>query len=260
MFSTVYNEEDRLGDFIEFHSYFEHFYIAVKKSEDKTREKALSYRNVTVIDLPFSRPSGENEHFKSLILPKINSKWIMALSVSDRVSKNLYEQIIKSIQQENCDILSVPLQNIILNYCSPKSPFPSLCYKTLVAKTNVTNFKPEIHRELQFTSKKQKRLPYYNDAVMHYSKAITDHAFIEKTYSYARTEVDQYKVKSLYNHPYIKRPFISFLKILFNAFVRRRTILDKKNGALFLGFAYLLNHVMIMFILFYDLHHLNKDE
>ena len=257
---TVYNEEERLDDFIEFHSFCEHFYISVKKSEDKTLEKALSYRNVTVIDLPFSQPSGENEHFKSLVLPKINSKWLLSLSASDRVSKNLFEQIIKYIQLENCDVLSLPFQNVILNYSSPRSPFPSLCYKPLVAKTSVANYKPEIHRELQYTSKKQKRLPYLNDAVMNYSKAITDQAFIEKIYTYARTEVDQYKVKSLYNHPYIKRPIISFLKILFNSFFRRRTILDKKNGAFFLGFAYLLNHVMIMFILFYELNCLSKEE
>ena len=256
---TVYNEENRLSEFIEHHSFCEHFYIAVKKSEDKTREKALNYGNVTVIDLPFSQASQENKHFKSLILPKIKSKWVLAITVSDRVSQSLYEQIIISIQQEDCDMLSLPFQNYIFNINSPTSPFPGLCYKSLACKTNVADFSAQIHNEIQHTSKKEKRIPYAYGSVKHYSQTNTDEKFVNKTFWYARTEVDHYEVIGLHKHPYVKHPIISLLKIFFNGFFRRKTILDRKNGA-FLGFAYLLNHIMIMFILFYELHRLNKEE
>jgi hypothetical protein len=258
VFLSVYNEEVRLPAFLEYHSFCEHFYIAVKKSDDATRELALSYGNVTIIDLPYSKPSGEYENFKSLILPEIQSEWILNLGVSDRLSESLYAQIKKLIHQKDFDVLQLPFKNVIFGMITPKSPFPSLCYKALLCKTSVADFQPKIHNELKHTSKKVMRLHYVNDAIIHYSSVKTDENFIDKIFYYARTEVMQYAADvGLQYHPYVRHPLISSFKILFNGFLRRKTIFDKKNGT-FLGLAYVLNHMMIMFVAFYELNRKNE--
>ena len=259
IYLSVYNEEDRLPAFLEYHRWCEHFYIAVKKSDDATRELASQHDNVTIIDLPYSPPSEEFKSFKKLILPRIQSEWILNLGVADRVSLRLYETIEKSILRKDCDVLELPYQNIMFGISSPTSPFPNLCYKALLCKTSVADFQSKIHNEIKFTSKKVNRITQTNEAVIHDTIVKTDENFVNKMFLYARTEVMQYTDIGVHNHPYIKRPIYNSLKVLFNGLFRRKTIFDGRHGK-FLGLAYVLNHMMIMFVAYYELNRIKKEK
>lgn len=243
----IYNEAKRLKKFLKSHNFADHIYVAIKKSNDNSRDIAKKFKNVSIIDLPFSNPSEEFLNFKKDFLENITSDWIFILTAADTVDRTLYEKIKKITNKTKKEIISVPFKNYIFGISPSFSPWPSLCYKKLVCKLKISDFKPILHNELQFTSNKHLKISSKYGHVHHYSN-INDEDFLNKSMTYAKITLDQ--SVDLNSHPFVKSPFYSLFKILFNGLLRRKTIFNKDTGPL-LGVSYIYCHILIMFLLLY---------
>lgn len=239
----VYNEENRIDDFLNNLHFASKIILLNKNSTDSTVQKANKHKNVSIVNVPYGPPSSEHYHLDK-VLENVKSDWLLILVASQRIDRSLYDHICKIVCKTKKDILSLPFKNYTLGFCTTYNPWPAETSKPLCCRKSVANFQPVVHRELCFKSDKMEILDKKFGSVHHVSNSNLD-ALLRKSQMYARQEVEEYLSKDQV-HPITKRPLYFIFKAIINGYFRRNFTLFRGPTGVLLGTAYVVTQLLIL--------------
>jgi glycosyltransferase involved in cell wall biosynthesis len=152
--TVVYNEEDRIENFIKCFSWSDDLIIIDKSSTDNTETIIKKYvsTNIHYIKIPYTESALIAWQEAGKI---IKNDWIMLLTASDLVDPELVDLVYKTIYSDNFKFgeVVVPLKMYVFGICDRHSPWCSN-YSTLVYKKDQVIISDKVHEERNSCGKK----------------------------------------------------------------------------------------------------------
>ena len=155
---TVKNEEKRIKKTLNTFKEFSNIILLDKNSDDKTMQTVHAFKNVTYFKSPDDFDF-EKEFFSEIkfLINKVNTKWVMPITASDIISKELVEKIKFVFTKSNIDEydqIELPYMPYFLGVNAKFSPWDQE-YRGYIFKTkNVIFNEKSIHKAFYFNSKK----------------------------------------------------------------------------------------------------------
>jgi (heptosyl)LPS beta-1,4-glucosyltransferase len=189
---TVFNEESRIEATLKCLNWCDDVIVVEKSSTDRTREIVLRYTD-KVITVPFSEHGGEGKYGIDIA----RHEWILGMTASDVIHPGLVDKLQALLRQDPFpyDIVAVPFVVYFLGIYDRHSPWYRPTKRWLFRKS-VWYHNPEIHRELQFTSKRVfKMRPSDTEALFHFTGPTLD-SYYEHVVRYCHVEPNKYPKRS----------------------------------------------------------------
>lgn len=131
----VYNEERRIGYFLESVKVFDDVIVFDKGSDDNTVDICQSYGakvyNVKMTDI---KTDPEYSKIFEKALDETDCDWIIMLVCSDIVHPQFYEKVKRYIRSNDVDVVEVPFYRYSMGFTSKYSFYRELHYKDILLK------------------------------------------------------------------------------------------------------------------------------
>ena len=185
--AVVYNEEARIGFFLESLRWSDDVIIVDKSSTDRTVEIAKSY-GAKVIVRPYSDTGDEGKY----ALEVAKNEWVLFLVASDMVHPALADKLLELVNRPSFDydVIAFPYMVGSLGVFSPHSPwdYPS---KPRLARKSVIVCSSTVHKEVSFSSERVYKLKMERgEAIYHFTHQTLD-TFFERHIRYTKAEAQK---------------------------------------------------------------------
>jgi len=186
--TLVYNEENRIGQFLSGLAEFDQILMIDKSSTDRTVEIARAYPNVQIYVIPYTDiPSIAFNP----VLPEARNEWVFNLTASDWLSQELKDYLsVLADQEQDFDIVDIPYRTHILGYWDERSPWHN-GYARPICRKKYMFFRDTVHGEFEFRSDRIFQIP--NDGkllIRHLTHPNVDQ-LMERHLRYTRMETAQ---------------------------------------------------------------------
>jgi (heptosyl)LPS beta-1,4-glucosyltransferase len=242
----VYNEEERIGQFVRSFIWVDEIIIFNKESTDKTKEIAIAIcEKVKVIDVPYDDGS---YGLPTWIEKYITTEWVLVLTASDLIDSQLSFMIKKIIlSNPKYGLIYLPFKVYSLGVSSKYSPFHTR-YKPLLFKKANLVVSSRLHYEL---TPKEGTLIYKlkskNNFIHHFTNNNVKGA-IDKTYRYCSVEAKQMIDEN--GKLALVISFYHLVKAIFSGIFRKGVFLGGKKTVIL--WLLLLNYFITRIILIWD--------
>ena len=233
--TIVYNEEDRIEDFLGSFSWSNDIILVDKSSTDKTIELAMPY-NPTIITVPYT---DEAARLSNLGLAAAKNDWVMMATASDVIHPKLAAKLLQAINTEDFeyDVISMPYSIYVFGIKDKRSPWYNTRENKLARKSAI-RFSDRVHEERGTSSTKVYYLPENEEeALLHLTHRNLD-IFFEHHLRYCRLETQKYSDPSE-----LKKAWREVLQACKLVFLKKRTYRLGEDG-LALGIAYISYFIM----------------
>ena len=236
---VVKNEEKRIKSTLNTFKDFSNIILLDKNSDDNTIQTVHAFKNITCLKLPDDFDF-EKEFFSEIkfLINKVNTKWVMPITASDIISKELVEKIKFVFTKTNIDEydqIELPYMPYFLGVNAKFSPWYSE-YRGYIFKTkNVMFNEKSVHKAFYFKSRKIFRIQKKNtDAFYHLTHENFD-GVLDRYYRYLKLE--KYDEISLnFQLKYILKQIIKLFFLKGNIF--------RGKDAIALSFSFLSYHLL----------------
>lgn len=255
--TTIYNEENRLPNFIKTFIWCDDLIIIDKSSSDESG-KIVSTSNAKHIVVDYNT-STKDQLERAILIAKHD--WILIITASDLVDYSLIlkiKELLNEIEPHfNC--IALPYKRYVFGNSLKASPWYQYKFSeiSLIKKSNL-KISNRIHKEINVENKnvfKYKNLERFG--YVHHLTHQNIETFFERTIRYSKIDAEQELLEEQ-----TKSPLTAFFIILIKLIIRKNFRLLTRKGA-FLFFSYLLYPQMKMVILLenqYNVHNKQYDE
>lgn len=189
VFAIVYNEEERIVDFLRSFSWSDDIVLVDKSSTDRTVELARPF-GPTVISVPYT---DEVARLASAGLEATKNEWVMMATASDVIHPKLARRLLDAINEPgfDYDAISMPYSIYVFGIKDPRSPWYATREDKL-ARKSVIRFSDRVHEERGTSPSKTYSLPSdEGEELLHLTHRNLD-VFFEHHLRYCRLEADKY--------------------------------------------------------------------
>lgn len=220
--TVVYNEENRIEEFLKCFSWSDDLIIVDKSSTDMTRDICLRY-TPSVITVPYT-DAGD---ISKCGLDLAKNEWIMAVTASDLIEPELVKEIIRLINSKNFDydIISIPFDMFVFGIKDKRSPWCTKS-KTLVIKKAVLYLKDEVHHEINTTSTLIYKIDNNYTGRFYHLTHQDLNIFFERHIRYTKLETKKYIDESRG----LRKSFFDVIKSIIDVIFRRKSFLLGWDG------------------------------
>jgi glycosyltransferase involved in cell wall biosynthesis len=240
VFLEVFNEEARIGGFLENFKWADEVVVFDKESSDLTVSIALNY-GATVITIPYSEKTGMA--VKLIKSYQSSSDWYFFPTPSSLISPDLVAEVVKLTQDTKFiyDVIGLPLKFYVLGVASKRSPWDQPFKRNLIRKS-VLELSSRIHHEYSYRSTKVWDITVKGDDDFYYhcTHSSPEEMFIK----HARYVKNEEVVNSRTGMGFVIRsPFYEIIKSFHHVLIRKKTFLLGRKG-IALGLAYISYYMM----------------
>lgn len=232
---TVYNEEERIVDFMRSFSWSNDIVVIDKSSTDKTVELAKIY-NANVISVPYT---DESARIANLGIEATKNEWVMMVTASDIIHPKLAQKLIETVNLPNFeyDVISMPYAILVFGIKDKRSPWYNTRENKL-ARKSVIKFSDRVHEERGTSSKRVYSLPDSETEVLAHLTHRNLDTFFEHHIRYCRLETNKYDDESG-----IDKVWKEIIKACKLVFLERKTYKIKDDG-MAIALAYISYFIM----------------
>lgn len=235
VFAIIYNEEDRIEDFLRSFSWSDDIVLVDKSSTDRTLKRAEPFKP-TIISVPYT---DKVARLADLGLAAAKNDWVMMATASDIIHPGLAKKLLEAVNTEgfDYDVITMPYSIYVFGIKDARSPWYSTRENKLARKSAI-RFSDRVHEERGTDSPKVYDLPDNEDeALLHLTHRNLD-TFFEHHIRYCRLETDKYSDPSA-----IKETFKEVINACKLVFFKKKSYKLGVDG-LALGMAYISYYIM----------------
>ncbi len=190
--TTVYNEQDRIMNFLNHASKWADEVVVIDKSSTDGTADVVRQFGAKLIQIPFSRQGFEKS---SEIASYCNFDWLWSFTPGEVPTKTLVrtvKSILSNLQVGKIvDVIQVPTQIWTFGRFVPKEVGPwAVSYQSRVLNQRHCNFNDIVHQNVDLT-KHSLRIPYSDDRYVFHGTHPDFDSFIRSHTDYARAEASQ---------------------------------------------------------------------
>ena len=151
IFAIMYNEEERIEDFLQSFSWSDDIVLVDKSSTDNTVQLAKKY-NATIVSVPYT---DKVEEIANAGIEKTKHEWVMLVTLSDIIHPKLAQKLLDTVNLPNFDydVISMPYAIYVFGIKNSRSPWYNT-RESKLAKKSVIKISDRVHEERGTTSKK----------------------------------------------------------------------------------------------------------
>lgn len=194
------NEEDKIGTCLESIKWIDEIIVVDSNSSDKTTDIAKKF-GAKVYQREFDNYVNQKEWAMS----KASGDWVLYIDADERVLKQLKQEILNLISENECSAYAISRRNIIFGVEEKYGSFWPDWVIRLVKKDDFINWVGEIHEHMEFKGK----LGYTKNSFLHLTHRNVDQ-IIFKNLEWSKIDA---KLRFDAKHP--KMSSWRFLRILF---------------------------------------------
>ena len=201
----TYNEEDHIAECLESIGWIERIVVVDSFSEDKTKKICRQYDNVDFYENKFKDFASQ----RNFGLEKVESEWVFVIDADERVTEELRDEIIETLNQPEAEGYEIARKNYFLGkwikYCGWYPDYTLRLFKSKYKYSGLVHESPQI-------SGKIKKLE--NDFI-HYTYQDLE-SYAAKMNQYTTLDAEKkYRAGKTVSISYILlRPFLEFIKKL----------------------------------------------
>jgi glycosyltransferase involved in cell wall biosynthesis len=254
IFITVYNEEERIQNFIESFYDLGKIYVIDKGSIDRTIEICLNYHLVEVIKLPFSQPY-ETKFVDEILNHYCTSEWAIFSTASDLIHPKLVIELKGLIENpiiNDFDLIRVPFKTFVLGINSYYSPWYTKSKIYAFRKTALAINYNGVHNGIQYSSGRIFEMNINNDYCVYHLTHKTVSSMMNRHLSYWEGEA---------NLPLeidLKITFKDVIRNIFKVLLKRKSYMLGWDGIM-LSFSY-ISYFMMKFVYQWERKRSNAKE
>lgn len=184
---TVYNEEERIENFIKSFLWSDDLVISVRENTtDATKEIAQQY-DIRIVDNPYNSDQDEGAlQFNKDLISSLRNNWIMIVTASDLISPKLVSEMLQVINDPELkeEVIMGPGSRYILGINDRRSPwFAGYNNWTLAYKKDALQFGNQVHEEIKVNSTQTWKL--------NFSKEEHSQGFLHLTHQDATSAIER---------------------------------------------------------------------
>jgi glycosyltransferase involved in cell wall biosynthesis len=250
--TVVYQEQERVGSFVDNFLWTQDVVIIDKSSTDRTVEIAREHgARCFVVPYVDNIPPEMNS-----VASQCKNDWVFMVTASDIIHPKLVEELLALINKPgfDYDIIEYPFVNHVFGLESTHSPWDVRHRNRLFRRSSV-EFNDSVHREVTYKSQRTYRMKFDSVHAIHHLTHETLETFFERHHRYAKLEVERFKSKKPSTALFMTSALLirSILRVIF----RKQSFLMGWNG-LALSMAY-VSYFMFIFLYTWQ-HFLGKGE
>ncbi|MFA5687663.1 MAG: glycosyltransferase [Kiritimatiellales bacterium] len=234
--AVVYNEAQRIENFLKSFRWSNDLIIVDKSSTDNTRDIVLQYTPNLII-VPYSDTGDEIKYGVEIA----KNEWIMTVTASDTIHPELVFELLNLINREDfdCDVVSLPFALYVFGIRNPKrSPWRATSKKLLMKKTALKT-STEVHHEISAASNKIYKMGYREKINLYHLTHENMATFFERHNRYTRLEAGLFQDEKIALKTSLRDLFESINFILF----KKKSYLLGWDG-IAVGLAYISYYIM----------------
>lgn len=194
VYIEIFNEEERIENFIKCFLWSDNLIIIDKSSTDKTEDIIKKYisPNLIYLKVPYS-DYGYAVHNKT-VFDLIKNEWFMPITASDLIDLELVDIIHKTINTENFnyDVINIPYKMYTFGICDKHSPWSFKDeYVDAVYRKNHFILSDRIHEE-RGSNGKRYTIKNNNHRYFYHLTLRNLNIFYERHIRYSEKETDKY--------------------------------------------------------------------
>ena len=250
----VYNEQERIENFLESFMDLGKIYVLDKNSTDNTINICSTYDNVVVINLPYSEPY-ESSYVDKILVEYCKTEWVIFSTASDLVHPRLIIEIKNLIQNpiiNNFDLIRVPFKTFVLGINSEYSPWYTKSKIYLFKKSVLAVNSNGVHDGIQYSSNKIFEMKVNKDFCVYHLTHNSVKSMMNRHLSYWEGEA------LLPNDIDLKKTFNDVIKNILRVLFKRKSYLLGWDGIM-LTFSF-LTYFMMKFVYQWERKRLNANE
>jgi len=233
--AIVYNEEDRIVDFLRSFIWSNDIILIDKSSSDKTVELARNY-SAKIIRVPYTE---EVAKLAEMGLSIACNEWVLMATASDIMHPNLAKKILGLINKADFDydVIEMPYSIYVFGIRDKRSPWYTE-WENKLAKKKVIKYSNRVHEERGVLSAKKYRMEYSETDILYHLTHRNIDTFFEHHLRYCKLEADK-----ITDETGVRTAFKQILRACKLVFIERKTYKIKKDG-MALGLAYISYFIM----------------
>ncbi len=254
IFISVFNEEERIQNFIESFYDLGKIYVLDKGSTDTTVEICLKYKNIEVIKLPFSQPYDAN-FIDGIMNEYCMTEWAVFSTASDLIHPQLVIEIKGLIENpiiNDYDLIRVPFKTFVLGINSYYSPWYTKSKIYAFRKNALAINLNGVHNGIQYSSNRIFEIKTNMDFCVYHLTHKTVSSMMNRHLSYWEGEA------ILPLEINLKNTFKDVLKNIFKVLLKRKSFLLGWDGIM-LTFSY-ITYFMMKFVYQWERKRSNAKE
>lgn len=251
IFVTVYNEEERIVDFLRSFSWSDDIILLDKSSTDRTVELAKPF-NPTIVSIPYSDQTA-SDSTKCIALAK--NEWVMMVTASDVIHPKLAKRLLEAVNRPDFeyDVITMPYSIYVFGIKDARSPWYSTRENKL-ARKSVISLSDRVHEERGTTSNRVFNIEGpEGEALLHLTHRNIE-TFFEHHLRYCRLEANKYTDESG-----VKKSFKEIIEACKLVFLRKKSFRMGEDGRA-LGLAYISYFIMKYLYVWQKFHGKGESE
>ncbi len=202
----TYNEEDNITDCLNSISWIERIVVVDSYSEDRTKELCQQYDNVDFYENEFIDFASQ----RNLGLNKIETDWVFVIDADERVTEDLKDEILKTLNMPEAEGYEIARKNYFLGkwikYCGW---YPDYTLRLFKSKYRYSGL---VHESPQLTGQIDK---LENDIIHYTYKNLESYLSKMNNYTTLDAEKKLKKNKNVGIAYIIVRPILEFINMYF---------------------------------------------
>lgn len=189
--ATVYNEEARIGAFLDSFSWSGELVVIDKSSTDRTAEIVKS-RGARLVSVPYCDGMAPN---LGEIVAGCASPWVWYVTASNLVHPQLVRDVLALTARPDfpADVIEYPHHYHVFGIRDPRSPW-SEPWRRWLARKEMFRIADEVHGEIRIApGARVHRMPAHAEHAVHHLTHETLDTFFERHHRYAKLEVELYR-------------------------------------------------------------------
>jgi glycosyltransferase involved in cell wall biosynthesis len=242
IFISVYNEEERIENFLESFYDLGKIYVLDKGSTDRTIEICSKYNSIQVIKLPFSQPYYAN-FIDEIMKEYCMTEWAVFSTASDLIHPRLVielKAIINNPKIIDYDLIRVPFKTFVLGINSYYSPWYTKSKIYAFRKNALAVNLNGVHNGIQYSSEKIYEMNINNDFCVYHLTHKTVSSMMNRHLSYWEGEA------TLPLNIDLKLTFKDTIRNIFRVLLKRKSFMLGWDGIM-LSFSY-ITYFMMKFV------------
>ena len=199
----TYNEEENIEDCLKSISWIDNIIVLDSKSEDKTKDIALSFEQVEFYEREFDNFASQRNY----ALDKVKTDWVFVIDADERVTKDLEEEIIKILQNPQAAGYEIARKNFFLGkwikYCGWYPDYTLRLFKSQYRYEGLVHESPVVKGEIDKLK---------NDFIHYTYKDLESYIAKMNHYTTLDAEKKYQKGKNIGMAYLLIRPFLEFTK------------------------------------------------
>lgn len=242
IFISVYNEEERIENFLESFYDLGKIYVLDKGSTDRTLAICSKYNSIQVINLPFSQPYYAN-FINKIMNEYCMTEWAVFSTASDLIHPRLVielKALINNPKIIDYDLIRVPFKTFVLGINSYYSPWYTKSKIYAFRKNALAVNLNGVHNGIQYSSEKIYEMNINNDFCVYHLTHKTVSSMMNRHLSYWEGEA------TLPLNIDLKLTFKDTIRNIFRVLLKRKSFMLGWDGIM-LSFSY-ITYFMMKFV------------